>query len=292
MLVERRIQSMPWKPATPMIRWSRTIASWTPRFSSACLRAARMKASESATVCVWLTNGIQFARCKRLASISSKSASASPSSSCRNDRPSPSSASSMPGVLRTGAVVDVSLLSPPVFGDLDHVGFIVSDFDEAAAWVREVLGLPFTRTAPLPQYGIDAAFFGRGSGTLEIFTLTDADLLEQRLEGRARRLDHVAYRVDDLAATTSTLRASGARFCTPDRRQELSEPLEIGSARCWTGSRDHGRSRPSAHRAVRPLTSSTPLRARRSRRSNPAASSRPARVPRVKNRRWSARGSK
>jgi methylmalonyl-CoA/ethylmalonyl-CoA epimerase len=122
-----------------------------------------------------------------------------------------------------------------VFGDLDHIGFIVGDFDEAAAWVRESLGLPFARTAPLPQYGVDAAFFGRGSGTLEIFTLADTDLLEQRLEGRARRLDHVAYRVDDLAATSSTLRSAGARFCTPDRRQEISEPLDIGGARVlWT----------------------------------------------------------
>ena len=43
-----------------------------------------------------------------------------------------------------------------MFGDLDHIGFIVGDFDEAAAWVRESLGLPFARTAPLPQYGVDA----------------------------------------------------------------------------------------------------------------------------------------
>ena len=47
MLVERRVQSMPWKPATPMIRPSWMIASCTPRFSSAWRRAARMKASES-----------------------------------------------------------------------------------------------------------------------------------------------------------------------------------------------------------------------------------------------------
>jgi methylmalonyl-CoA/ethylmalonyl-CoA epimerase len=122
-----------------------------------------------------------------------------------------------------------------VFGELDHVGFIVSDFDEAAAWVREALGLPFARSAPLPQYGVDAAFFGRGTGTLEIFTLADDDLLEARLEGAARRLDHIAYRVDDLARTSATLGAAGARFCTPDRRQEIVEPIEVGSARVlWT----------------------------------------------------------
>jgi methylmalonyl-CoA/ethylmalonyl-CoA epimerase len=122
-----------------------------------------------------------------------------------------------------------------VFGELDHVGFIVRDFDEAAAWVREVLGLPFARTAPLPQYGVDAAFFGRGTGTLEIFTLADPELLDARLEGAARRLDHIAYRVDDIAETSTRLGASGARFCTPDRRQEVVEPIEVGAARVlWT----------------------------------------------------------
>ena len=46
-----------------------------PRFSSYWRRAARMKASESATLRVWPTNGIQFARCARLASISANSSS-------------------------------------------------------------------------------------------------------------------------------------------------------------------------------------------------------------------------
>jgi catechol 2,3-dioxygenase-like lactoylglutathione lyase family enzyme len=122
-----------------------------------------------------------------------------------------------------------------VFGDLDHVGYIVRDFDDAAAWVREALGLPFARSVPLPQYGVDAAFFGRGTGTLEIFTLADAELLDARLEGVGRRLDHIAYRVDDIAETSAMLAASGARFCTPDRRQEVVEPIAIGSARVlWT----------------------------------------------------------
>jgi methylmalonyl-CoA/ethylmalonyl-CoA epimerase len=122
-----------------------------------------------------------------------------------------------------------------VFGDLDHVGLIVRDFDDAAAWVREALGLPFARSAPLPQYGVDAAFFGRGTGTLEIFTLTDPELLQTRLDGAARRLDHIAYRVDDIAETRSTLAAAGARFCTPDRRQEIVEPIAVGSAQVlWT----------------------------------------------------------
>jgi catechol 2,3-dioxygenase-like lactoylglutathione lyase family enzyme len=122
-----------------------------------------------------------------------------------------------------------------MFNDLDHVGYIVRDFDDAVAWARDALGLPFARSAPLPQYGVDAAFFGHGTGTLEIFTLADLELLGERLEGAPRRLDHIAFRVDDLAETSSALAASGARFCTPDRRQEIVEPIAVGSARVlWT----------------------------------------------------------
>ena len=122
-----------------------------------------------------------------------------------------------------------------MFGDFDHVGWLVRDLDAAAQWAREALGLELARTVTLPQYGISAHFLGPGSGTLEIFTLADAGLLDARLEGGQRRLDHVAFRVEGLDALLATLRASGARFCTPDRSQELAEPIEVGPNRqIWT----------------------------------------------------------
>jgi catechol 2,3-dioxygenase-like lactoylglutathione lyase family enzyme len=122
-----------------------------------------------------------------------------------------------------------------MFGEFDHVGWIVRDLDAAATWAREALGLGLARTATLPQYGVDAYFLGPGSGTLEIFTLADAALLESRLGGQPRRLDHVAFRVSGLDELIETLRASGARFCTPDRGQEIDGPLEVGTMRqLWT----------------------------------------------------------
>ena len=89
----------------------------------------------------------------------------------------------------------------------------------------------------LPQYGIDAAFLGEGSGTLEIFTFADPDVLDPRLDGAERRIDHVAFRVEDLDALAAELRAAGARFSGPDRRGEIAEPIELG------GSRTSGRCR-------------------------------------------------
>jgi catechol 2,3-dioxygenase-like lactoylglutathione lyase family enzyme len=122
-----------------------------------------------------------------------------------------------------------------MFGPFDHVGFLVRDLDAALEQARALLALPVARTAELADYGITAAFLGEGSGTLEIFTFADPALLDARLDGEERRLDHVAYRVSDLDAVAAQLRAGGARFSGPDRREVISSPVELGGARyLWT----------------------------------------------------------
>jgi catechol 2,3-dioxygenase-like lactoylglutathione lyase family enzyme len=122
-----------------------------------------------------------------------------------------------------------------MFGPFDHVGYLVRDFEAALEQAQVLFGLPVARTAELPQFGITAAFLGEGSGTLEIFTIADRELLDPRLDGAERRIDHVAFRVDDLDAVAALLRAGGARFSGPDRRGEISEPIELGATRhLWT----------------------------------------------------------
>jgi methylmalonyl-CoA/ethylmalonyl-CoA epimerase len=122
-----------------------------------------------------------------------------------------------------------------MFGALDHVGLLVRDLDAAVADAQERFGLAFARSAPLEQFAIRAAFLGEGRGTLEVFTFDDPDILEPRLAGADRRLDHVAFRVEDIDSVAATLRATGVRFSGPDRREEISEPIMTGPARAlWT----------------------------------------------------------
>jgi methylmalonyl-CoA/ethylmalonyl-CoA epimerase len=122
-----------------------------------------------------------------------------------------------------------------VFGELDHIGFIVRDLDAAVAQAQAAFGLPIARTSELERFAIRATFLGEGTGTLEIFTFTDPEVLEPRLDGEEHRLDHVAFRVADLTALSATLRAAGVRFCGPDRREELTEPISTGpSLALWT----------------------------------------------------------
>ena len=122
-----------------------------------------------------------------------------------------------------------------MFGPFDHAGFLVRDLEAALEEARALFELPVARTAELAEYGITATFLGEGTGTLEIFTLADRALLDPRLGGEERRLDHVAYRVADLDAVAAHLRAAGVRFTGPDRREEISSPIELGGARhLWT----------------------------------------------------------
>jgi catechol 2,3-dioxygenase-like lactoylglutathione lyase family enzyme len=122
-----------------------------------------------------------------------------------------------------------------MIGEFDHAGYLVRDVEAAVAQTQRALGLPVVRTLELPQYGISAVFLGQGTGTLEIFTIEDAELREPRLGGEERRLDHLAFRVADIDALSESLRAAGALFSGPDRRGEVAVPLELGGARhLWT----------------------------------------------------------
>jgi catechol 2,3-dioxygenase-like lactoylglutathione lyase family enzyme len=122
-----------------------------------------------------------------------------------------------------------------LFGEFDHVGYLVADLDSAVAAAQQAFDAAVVRTLELPQYGISAAFLGEGRGALEIFTLADAELREPRLGGAERRIDHLAFRVEDLDAQTAALRSGGARFSGPDRRGEVPGPLELGGTRhLWT----------------------------------------------------------
>jgi catechol 2,3-dioxygenase-like lactoylglutathione lyase family enzyme len=118
-----------------------------------------------------------------------------------------------------------------VFGAFDHVGYLVRDLDAAVTEAQRSLGLEVVRTLELPQYGIEAAFLGEGRGTLEIFTLEDEALRSPRLGGDERRIDHVAFRVEDLDGLVAALAATGARFSGPDRRGEVPGALEFGGTR-------------------------------------------------------------
>jgi catechol 2,3-dioxygenase-like lactoylglutathione lyase family enzyme len=112
----------------------------------------------------------------------------------------------------------------------DHVGWLVRNLDIGKALVTTALGAEADRTVDRPQWSL----YGYYVGALEVFTFTDAELLDERLgAGVDAQLDHVAYAVDDIVAAMARL--AGARFTGPDLREPTNQPFDLGNAlHAWT----------------------------------------------------------
>jgi catechol 2,3-dioxygenase-like lactoylglutathione lyase family enzyme len=122
-----------------------------------------------------------------------------------------------------------------MFSAVDHVGYLVRDLDVAVAGFVERFELEVVRPVVLPQYSILGHYLGEGSGSIELFTITDEALLDERLGEHSILLDHAGYEVGDIDAVAAELSARGVRFSGPDRREQVSEPIELGGIRhLWT----------------------------------------------------------
>src|SRR4051794_30412990 len=123
----------------------------------------------------------------------------------------------------------------------DHVGVLVSDFEAAKAFARDVLGLgdPVGEFEAPEHGGLAGAFFSLGEGRLELFRL---DAPGERLpDGAQARIDHVAVRVDDLDAERDRLAERGVTFTGPATPDPVTEPIELrGSRHLWTEASTSG----------------------------------------------------
>jgi catechol 2,3-dioxygenase-like lactoylglutathione lyase family enzyme len=114
----------------------------------------------------------------------------------------------------------------------DHVGVLVDDLESAKTFARDVLGLGLDGEFEAPEQGLAGAFFGLGTGKLELFTLS---------QPRAFGIDHVAVVVDDLDAERERLAAQGVRFTGPMLPDHVDEPIELRGARhLWTDPETSG----------------------------------------------------
>jgi catechol 2,3-dioxygenase-like lactoylglutathione lyase family enzyme len=118
---------------------------------------------------------------------------------------------------------------------VDHVGYLVRDLDVAVAEFSERFGLQVVRPVVLPQYSILGQYLGEGTGSVELFTITDEQLLAERLGEQSIVLDHAAYEVADIDAIATAWQGRGVRFSGPDRRDEVHVPILLGGVRhLWT----------------------------------------------------------
>lgn len=111
--------------------------------------------------------------------------------------------------------------------EIDHVGVVVRDLEAAKSFASETLGLELEREGPQPELGVHTAFFRAGPVLLELIEFDDPDTGAEKIGSDAQsRIDHVAFRVEDLQAAQEHLSAAGATF-------DRDEALKLGANLNW-----------------------------------------------------------
>ena len=96
---------------------------------------------------------------------------------------------------------------------INHIGVAVKSIDASAPFYRDVLGMVFEGTEVVAEQKVKVAFFSVGESRVELLEPTaDDSPVAKFLEKNGEGTHHIAYEVDDLAATLAKLKAAGVRL--------------------------------------------------------------------------------
>jgi methylmalonyl-CoA/ethylmalonyl-CoA epimerase len=94
--------------------------------------------------------------------------------------------------------------------DIDHVGIAVEDLDAAVERYRRTLGVEPSHRERVEDQGVEEVLFAVGTSFVQLLGALGQDTpVGVFLAKRGPGMHHVAYRVDDVAASLSRLRDEG-----------------------------------------------------------------------------------
>jgi methylmalonyl-CoA/ethylmalonyl-CoA epimerase len=100
-----------------------------------------------------------------------------------------------------------------MFDLIDHMGVVVPDLDEGIAQYAQSFSMTVSHRETMSDQGVEAALLDVGPSHVELLAPLSAENAVGRfLARRGAGLHHVAYRVDDVEAALSTLRANGVQL--------------------------------------------------------------------------------
>jgi methylmalonyl-CoA/ethylmalonyl-CoA epimerase len=89
----------------------------------------------------------------------------------------------------------------------------VQSIEAAAPFYRDILGMVFEGTEVVAEQKVKVAFFAVGESRVELLEpIADDSPVAKFLEKNGEGTHHIAYEVDDLAATLTKLKAAGVRL--------------------------------------------------------------------------------
>jgi methylmalonyl-CoA/ethylmalonyl-CoA epimerase len=106
-----------------------------------------------------------------------------------------------------------------VFEGIDHVGIVVAELEPALAVYGETFGMGLVHREVLAEHGLEAAMLASGDGRVELLAPLGADTpIGRFVSAHGPGLHHVAYRVSDIDATLSELRARDVELIDSEPR--------------------------------------------------------------------------
>jgi methylmalonyl-CoA/ethylmalonyl-CoA epimerase len=110
--------------------------------------------------------------------------------------------------------------------DIDHVGIAVDDLEGSVERYRRTLGVEPSHRERVEDQGVEEVLFRAGTSFIQLLGSLGADTPVGRfLATRGPGLHHVAYRVDDVAASLARLRDEGVRLVDEVPRRGSSDSL-------------------------------------------------------------------
>jgi methylmalonyl-CoA/ethylmalonyl-CoA epimerase len=100
-----------------------------------------------------------------------------------------------------------------VFGRIDHIGVAVADLDAAIALHEQTYGMPLVHRETVDAQGVEIVLLDVGESHVELLRpLSEDSPVGRFMAKRGPGLHHVAYGVEDIETTLSTLREQGVRL--------------------------------------------------------------------------------
>ncbi len=110
--------------------------------------------------------------------------------------------------------------------DIDHIGIAVHDLDAAVERYRRTLGVEPTHRERVDDQGVEEVLFAVGTSFIQLLgALGPETPVGTFLAERGPGVHHVAYRVDDVAASLARLREEGVRLVDETPRRGSRDTL-------------------------------------------------------------------
>ena len=109
---------------------------------------------------------------------------------------------------------------------INHIGIAVHSLDASIPFYRDQLGMNFEGMEEVPDQQVRVAFLQVGESRIELLEPTSENSpVAKYLEKKGEGIHHIAYEVEDIAATLESMKEQGVRLIDEAPRHGAHDSL-------------------------------------------------------------------